>query len=258
MATIRTKMADNLLSANEDVPQGELELETHTDQDENQNGESADQPELEQNGGSARAVARKRIVRRPTPRGEVKIDEPPESDTAPHRQDETAPHRQDETAIRRQDESITRRQDENKQTGDDPRFDPRPVVVPGFVRKQESFEKVKEDAPRTEPADSRSRLSINDLTAMGFKELRELGVRTGLNHEEMMVLKKQELIFQILKAHTERGGIIYAYGSLEILPDGYGFLRSPQNSYLPGSDDIYISPSQIRLFNLKTGDTVYG
>ncbi|HPB65700.1 MAG TPA: transcription termination factor Rho, partial [Spirochaetales bacterium] len=65
-------------------------------------------------------------------------------------------------------------------------------------------------------------------------------------------------IFQILKAHTERGGIIYAYGSLEILPDGYGFLRSPQNSYLPASDDIYISPSQIRLFNLKTGDTVFG
>ncbi|MFP4377836.1 MAG: transcription termination factor Rho, partial [Spirochaetales bacterium] len=62
----------------------------------------------------------------------------------------------------------------------------------------------------------------------------------------------------ILKAHTERNGSIYAYGSLEILPDGYGFLRSPQNSYLSGPDDIYISPSQIRLFNLKTGDTVYG
>ena len=242
MATIRTKMADNPLSANEDVPQGELELETHMNPDENQDGESAELPELEQNGGPGRAVARKRIVRRPTPKGEAKADETPES----------------EPVNNRQDESMTRRQDENKQTGDDSRFDPRPVVVPGFVRKQESFEKVKEDAPRAEPADSRSRLSINDLTAMGFKELRELGVRTGLNHEEMMVLKKQELIFQILKAHTERGGIIYAYGSLEILPDGYGFLRSPQNSYLPGSDDIYISPSQIRLFNLKTGDTVYG
>ena len=93
---------------------------------------------------------------------------------------------------------------------------------------------------------------------MGLKELRELGLKYGLNHEEMIAFKKQELIFYILKAHTDRGGIIYAYGSLEILPDGYGFLRSPQNSYLPGSDDIYISPSQIRLFNLKTGDTVYG
>lgn len=234
MATIRTKMADNTLNANEDEPQGELELETHMDQDENQDSESPDQPELENNGGSARAVARKRIVRRPPNRGEIKADAP------------SAP------------EEATSQQEESKQANDDSRFDPRPVVVPGFVRKQEIFEKVKEDAPRAEPTDSRSRLSINDLTAMGFKELRELGVRTGLNHEEMMVLKKQELIFQILKAHTERGGIIYAYGSLEILPDGYGFLRSPQNSYLPGSDDIYISPSQIRLFNLKTGDTVYG
>jgi transcription termination factor Rho len=71
-------------------------------------------------------------------------------------------------------------------------------------------------------------------------------------------MKKQEIIFQILTGHTERGGVIYAYGALEILPDGYGFLRSPNYSYLPGPDDIYISPSQIRLFNLKTGDTVAG
>ena len=81
----------------------------------------------------------------------------------------------------------------------------------------------------------------------------------GLNNSEaMMSMKKQDIIFAVLKAHTGLGGEIYAYGALEILPDGYGFLRSPQNSYLPGSDDIYISPSQIRLFNLKTGDTVAG
>ena len=72
-------------------------------------------------------------------------------------------------------------------------------------------------------------------------------------------MKKQEIIHAILKEHISRNnGVIFAYGSLEILPDGYGFLRSPQNSYLSGCDDIYISPSQIRLFNLKTGDTVYG
>lgn len=145
----------------------------------------------------------------------------------------------------------------------EPEEEPKPQMtgsVPGFVRKQETFERNRDETPviRADQQESRSRLSINDLTSMGFKELRDLGANMGLNHEEMMVLKKQELIFQILKAHTERGGIIYAYGSLEILPDGYGFLRSPQNSYLPGSDDIYISPSQIRLFNLKTGDTVYG
>ncbi len=101
-------------------------------------------------------------------------------------------------------------------------------------------------------------LSINDLTVMNMKDLRELATGLGVQQENLLSLKKQEVIFSILKAHTERNGAIYAYGSLEILPDGYGFLRSPQNSYLPGPDDIYISPSQIRLFNLKTGDTVYG
>ena len=133
----------------------------------------------------------------------------------------------------------------------------------GFVRRQESYERASEKAQaeqngKSDHGENRSRLSINDLTEMGLKELRDLGGKYGINHEEMISFKKQELIFYILKAHTDRGGIIYAYGSLEILPDGYGFLRSPQNSYLPGSDDIYISPSQIRLFNLKTGDTVYG
>ncbi len=101
-------------------------------------------------------------------------------------------------------------------------------------------------------------LSINDLIWMNLRDLREFGTTFGMAHDDLVAMKKQEVIFDILKAHTERNGTIYAYGSLEILPDGYGFLRSPQNSYLSGPDDIYISPSQIRLFNLKTGDTVYG
>jgi len=132
----------------------------------------------------------------------------------------------------------------------------------GFVRKQESFDRLINERPhengKQEHGDSRARLLINDLSKMGIKELRDLGAKYGINHDELIALKKQELIFYILKSHTDKGGIIYAYGSLEILPDGYGFLRSPQNSYLSGTDDIYISPSQIRLFNLKTGDTVYG
>lgn len=101
-------------------------------------------------------------------------------------------------------------------------------------------------------------ISINELIWMSMKDLRNFAIDMGISNENLMTLKKQEIIFTILKSHTERNGSIYAYGSLEILPDGYGFLRSPQNSYLSGPDDIYISPSQIRLFNLKTGDTVYG
>ncbi|AEF82705.1 transcription termination factor rho (ATP-dependenthelicase rho) [Leadbettera azotonutricia ZAS-9] len=112
--------------------------------------------------------------------------------------------------------------------------------------------------PRLEQDNGKPRLTINELIRLNMKDLRDLAVVYNISHDDMIALKKQEIIFSILKAHTERGGVIYAYGSLEILPDSYGFLRSPQNSYLPGPDDIYMSPSQIRLFALKTGDTVYG
>ncbi len=115
-----------------------------------------------------------------------------------------------------------------------------------------------EAAAAAEENANKPRLLINDLTIKSMPELRELAMNYGFTADDLAPMKKQDLIFVILKAHTEHGGIIFASGSLEILPDGYGFLRSPQNSYLPGPDDIYISPSQIRLFNLKTGDTVYG
>ncbi|MCQ2610141.1 MAG: transcription termination factor Rho [Treponema sp.] len=110
----------------------------------------------------------------------------------------------------------------------------------------------------TEMVEGKPRLEINELTKKSMMELRELAIQYGFAADDLAPMKKQDLIFVILKAHTEHGGIIFASGALEILPDGYGFLRSPQNNYLPGPDDIYISPSQIRLFNLKTGDTVYG
>ena len=118
--------------------------------------------------------------------------------------------------------------------------------------------KVQNGDSNGEKEDEKNILSINDLTRMSLPDLREFAIQIGAFHDNIGSLRKQEIIFNILKAHTAKNGIIHAYGSLEILPDGYGFLRSPQNSYLPGSDDIYISPSQIRLFNLRTGDTVGG
>ena len=78
--------------------------------------------------------------------------------------------------------------------------------------------------------DSKPRLLINDLTCMGMPGLRDMASQDGFSNEDLAPMKKQELIFVILKAHTEHGGIIFASGALEILPDGYGFLRSPQNS----------------------------
>jgi transcription termination factor Rho len=89
---------------------------------------------------------------------------------------------------------------------------------------------------------------INELTRMAKK----------FNIENVGRMRKQELIFSLLQAHIEKNGLIYGEGTLEILPDGFGFLRSHDCNYLPGPDDIYVSPSQIRRFNLKTGDTVSG
>src|SRR3954469_1721093 len=71
-------------------------------------------------------------------------------------------------------------------------------------------------------------------------------------------MRKQELIFKVLAAQTEKSGLIFSEGVLETLPDGFGFLRAPEYNYLPGPDDIYVSPSQIRKFDLRTGDTVSG
>ena len=85
-----------------------------------------------------------------------------------------------------------------------------------------------------------------------------LEVAQELKVERISGLRKQELIFRILGAQTEKNGLIFGQGVLEILPEGYGFLRSPEYNYLPGPDDIYVSPSQIKRFDLRTGDTVSG
>lgn len=109
------------------------------------------------------------------------------------------------------------------------------------------------------PTPDQPRIVINSLTEMTLPDLRVFATEDGVVCDDLISLTKQEVIFQILKNHIEnKNGVVFAFGSLEILPDGYGFLRSPGNSYLPGNDDIYVSPSQIRLFNLKTGDNVYG
>src|SRR4030042_45047 len=102
------------------------------------------------------------------------------------------------------------------------------------------------------------RLNINEFINMSIGELKEEIEKMGINIEHLNTMKKQDLIFAILKNHTDQNGIIHASGVLEILSDGYGFLRSVNYNYLSGPDDIYISPSQIRLFGLKTGDTVSG
>src|SRR5213594_3739954 len=108
-------------------------------------------------------------------------------------------------------------------------------------------------APPTRVADSHKIADLKDKSIQNLTQIAK-----DLNVAGATGMRKQELIFQILKAQTEQSGFIFSEGVLEVLPDGFGFLRAPDYNYLPGPDDIYVSPSQIRKFDLQTGDTVSG
>ena len=99
-------------------------------------------------------------------------------------------------------------------------------------------------------------LDLDSLKNLKIAELAQVAQELGI--QGTSGLKKQELIFKILEEQTTQEGLIFSEGVLEVLPDGYGFLRSPKFNYLPGPDDIYVSPSQIKRFDLRTGDTVQG
>src|SRR3990172_5878681 len=99
-------------------------------------------------------------------------------------------------------------------------------------------------------------MDLAELKDMSGSKLTQ--VAKGLNVPGATGLRKQELIFKILQAQAEKDGLIFSEGVLETLSEGFGFLRAPDYNYLPGPDDIYVSPSQIRRFDLRTGDTVSG
>src|SRR5260370_38541097 len=99
-------------------------------------------------------------------------------------------------------------------------------------------------------------ISLAELKEKNITDLAKIAKE--LNIPGASGMRKQELIFQILRAQTEKNGLIFSEGVLECLPDGFGFLRAPEYNYLPGPDDIYVSPSQIRKFDLRTDDTVSG
>ena len=99
-------------------------------------------------------------------------------------------------------------------------------------------------------------MNIEELKSKTISEL--TNIAKDLKIQGHSGLRKQDLIFKILEAKTEKDGLMFGQGVLEILPDGFGFLRAPTYNYLPGPDDIYVSPSQIRKFDMRTGDTISG
>ena len=112
----------------------------------------------------------------------------------------------------------------------------------------------KPQAPPQKPGGETLRL--NDMKDLSIQKLTQIA--KDKNVVGATGMRKQDLIFNILKAQTEQSGFIFSEGVLEVLPDGFGFLRAPDYNYLPGPDDIYVSPSQIRRFDLQTGDTISG
>src|SRR5687767_521352 len=99
-------------------------------------------------------------------------------------------------------------------------------------------------------------MNLTELKRKNIKDLAHMAVELGIEGASSM--RRSELIFAVLGTHADKKGEIWAEGVLETLPDGFGFLRAPDYNYLPGPDDIYVSPSQIRRFSLRTGDTVAG
>ena len=113
------------------------------------------------------------------------------------------------------------------------------------------------DLPTAAPSENAPE-TLN-LTELKKKDIGTMvSIANDFNIENASSLRPQELLFELLQAQSQRGGVIYASGVLETLPDGFGFLRAPDYNYLPGPDDIYVSPSQIRRFNLRTGDSIAG
>src|SRR5687767_9293247 len=117
------------------------------------------------------------------------------------------------------------------------------------------------EAPEREPREGRDGKNegfhnLADLKEMSISKLTQIA--KSMDVPGATGMRKQELIFKVLAAQTEKSGLIFSEGVLETLPDGFGFLRAPEYNYLPGPDDIYVSPSQIRKFDLRTGDTISG
>jgi len=129
-------------------------------------------------------------------------------------------------------------------------------VLPSDEELEREAAELERIAAHADPDSVKDQLSIAQLQRMEMEELFGVATREGL--EDFQQTPKQDLIFKILKARAAKQGLMFGEGTLEIMPDGFGFLRSPEQSYLPGPDDIYVSPSQVRRFGLRKGMIVRG
>ncbi len=137
-----------------------------------------------------------------------------------------------------------------------PKDEPMPPEKESVAKEVETAKETPPPVPATPSSNKAGVLHLTELKEMKISELTQLAKK--FNIEGASGMRKQDLIFSLLQAHAASAGVVFGDGVLEILPDGFGFLRAEDYNYLPGPDDIYVSPSQIRKFNLRTGDTISG
>lgn len=148
---------------------------------------------------------------------------------------------------------VRRKVEKTKETNND--VEATEIMVKTEENREDRIEEPEVEVEETPPSQP-IRINLKELKEKKISELTHMAMK--MNVENANALRKQELIYAMLQAQSEQNGIIYGEGVLEVLPDGYGFLRSPDYNYLPGPDDIYVSPSQIKRFNLRTGELISG
>jgi transcription termination factor Rho len=142
--------------------------------------------------------------------------------------------------------------------------EPAPEVGPNGTKTSQQAKRETLSAKKQDEVQEEKIMELKEGEVLDIAKLKEMNIATlvavakDLGVVGASGMRKQELIFKILQAQTEKSGLIFSEGVLECLPDGFGFLRAPDYNYLPGPDDIYVSPSQIRKFDLRTGDTISG
>jgi transcription termination factor Rho len=192
-------------------------------------------------------AAEKPVEPKPEVKAEVKTEPPPAPPAAPPAPPQAAPPQAAPPAPKPAVEAVV---PEVKPAESIPAIEISPLHGggPGAQRrKQQAAQSAKNGTPT---------LDLVELKDMSIQKLNQ--VAKDMNIAGFAGLRKQELIFKILQTQAEKSGLIFSEGVLECLPDGFGFLRAPEYNYLPGPDDVYVSPSQIRRFDLRTGDTISG
>ena len=218
---------------------------------------AVEQPSVEQTAGEQSSAEQKAPKKRPgRPKKQKAAEKAEETVTASEKPAEEASEEKSEEKPAEEKASEERAPDRNQNQNNQKRG----KNGKNFQQQKKSLTMEDVCIPEEEYASLKENsLLVGNIAMLPVYELKQrLAAMTGNNVDDYNEYKKQEVVMEILRTHSNNGGAVFAKGTLEVLPDGYGFLRSPQNSYLSGPEDVYVNAGMIRFLNLKTGDTIEG